>query len=529
MLLLSSPQFFSVIVILRAFYSRSSGNWRKNDKSLTTLKFTKLSRLLRDGATLVFYLKNFRTSPDCVDLVNFILCRSRCARNILHRLEAITTKPLLKKKCDSALIKLSIHLPKCHHQDKNQRSKNKKVQRRMVDNAMHSLINKSAQLQNNESLVKLVGLPRNIDSNVQAPINLTDHPDLDLIHGTHKPVAVPQPHLPSSSSAPPPNPNSSGTDGFPHLNKQSWEYIVRSGLAGGVAGCCAKTLIAPLDRIKILFQTGNPHYLQFRGSMKGLLNAMHHISRIDGIRGFYQGHSATLLRIFPYAAIKFITYEQFRNVFIPTPQHETHFRRLLSGSCAGLCSVFVTYPLDLIRVRMAYITHKKEAKLMKVIKHIYTENNFKGLKNFYHGFMPTMYGMVPYAGVAFLTHDLFHDIFKSKLLRKFAVAAPKPSDPADHHHHRQRKVMLCTWAELISGGLAGMLSQTAAYPFEIIRRRLQVTQDFQLNSWSMAKQIFKEKGWRGFYVGLSIGYIKVTPMVACSFYIYENMKYLLHI
>lgn len=120
LLLLSSPQFFSVIVILRAFYSRSFGNWRKNDKSLITLKFTKLSRILRDGATLVFYLKNFRT---CVDLDNFILYRSRCASNILHRLEGITTKPLLKKKCDSALIKLSIHLPKCHHQDKNQRSK----------------------------------------------------------------------------------------------------------------------------------------------------------------------------------------------------------------------------------------------------------------------------------------------------------------------------------------------------------------------------------------------------------------------
>jgi len=319
-------------------------------------------------------------------------------------------------------------------------------------------------------------------------------------------------------------------------------------VAGGVAGSCAKTLIAPLDRIKILFQTGNPHYLQFRGSMDGLCRAVRHIYSIDGVRGFYQGHSATLLRIFPYAAIKFITYEQFRNIIIPDHTYETHFRRLLSGACAGLCSVFFTYPLDLVRVRMAYVTHRKEAKLTSVIKDIYhnshdvphhhhhpvsttgdiaKKSTSCSLKNFYRGFMPTMYGMVPYAGVAFFTHDLVHDIFKSKMLSSIATHSSTSTD--DRHGSGSGRVMLKSWAELLSGGLAGMLSQTAAYPFEIIRRRLQVTKLSQLNTVSMARIIFKEKGWRGFYVGLSIGYIKVTPMVACSFYVYEHMKHYLNI
>ncbi|RAL58673.1 hypothetical protein DID88_002979 [Monilinia fructigena] len=31
-------------------------------------------------------------------------------------------------------------------------------------------------------------------------------------------------------------------------NKQSWDYMWRTGLAGGLAGSAAKTVVAPLDR-----------------------------------------------------------------------------------------------------------------------------------------------------------------------------------------------------------------------------------------------------------------------------------------
>ena len=33
-----------------------------------------------------------------------------------------------------------------------------------------------------------------------------------------------------------------------------------------------------------------------------------------GILGLFQGHSATLLRVFPYAAIKFMVYDQLEDV-----------------------------------------------------------------------------------------------------------------------------------------------------------------------------------------------------------------------
>jgi solute carrier family 25 protein 16 len=121
------------------------------------------------------------------------------------------------------------------------------------------------------------------------------------------------------------------------------DYIVKSLFAGGLAGSAAKTAIAPLDRVKILFQTSNPHYEKYsgtaihltKGSFLGVFKAIRVIYAENGFFGIFQGHSATLLRIFPYAAIKFMSYEQYRSMLMPEKSSETALKRLLAGSLAG--------------------------------------------------------------------------------------------------------------------------------------------------------------------------------------------------
>ncbi|OWB83952.1 hypothetical protein B5S33_g2588 [[Candida] boidinii] len=372
------------------------------------------------------------------------------------------------------------------------------------------------------------------------------------------------------------------------IDKRSLEYVVRSGVAGGIAGSAAKTLIAPLDRVKILFQTSNPHYRHLAGSFKGMFSAINLIYKSNGIKGLYQGHSATLLRIFPYAAIKFVCYEQLRTVLIPRDEFETAPRRLLAGSLAGVLSVFFTYPLDLIRVRLAFETSNSHinyghGKFFHTLKTIYNESprytfntggdlknesfitkamyNFTGknvqlmqaFSNFYRGFLPTIMGMIPYAGVSFYTHDLFHDIFRSNYLSQYTIAdsdypSPMLETKEEHKSHKShihtgqvktksessfdKRKPLKTWAQLLAGGAAGMLAQASAYPFEVIRRRMQVGAVTNSNGefYSISKTIsliYLEKGLKGFYVGLGIGFIKVVPMFACSFYVYERIKHYL--
>ncbi|EEQ45467.1 solute carrier family 25 (mitochondrial carrier protein), member 16 [Candida albicans P76067] len=383
-----------------------------------------------------------------------------------------------------------------------------------------------------------------------------------LIPSTSKPVysRIPIPgHLSNDQSTP--------IEDIKIIDKQSIDYIIRSGLAGGLAGSCAKTLVAPLDRIKILFQTSNPEFIKYRGTFGGFIDAGKRIWKADGVMGLYQGNSVTLLRIFPYAAIKFVAYEQIRTFLIPNDSYETAARRFMAGSLSGLASVFFTYPLDLVRVRLAFETrnlshsqihhHHKEfmahrrGRIFSTVSLIYNENPpikttdpswlklmrksfpspINHLANFYRGFAPTILGMIPYAGVSFYTHDLLHDILRSKWLAKYTVQSTNHQNVVvkkKGKSSRESRAPLKAYAQLFAGGLAGLCSQTAAYPFEVIRRRMQVggaiNQGQFLSFKNTAKLIYRENGLQGFFVGLSIGYMKVVPMVACSFFVYERMK-----
>ncbi|KAH7248852.1 mitochondrial carrier domain-containing protein [Fusarium redolens] len=341
----------------------------------------------------------------------------------------------------------------------------------------------------------------------------------------------------------------------PKAQMNSLEYVWKSGVAGGLAGCAGKTVVAPLDRVKILFQASNPRFAKYTGSWVGVASAMKDIHRYEGITGLYRGHSATLLRIFPYAGIKFLAYEQIRAIIIPDKHHETPMRRLLSGSLAGVTSVFFTYPLEVMRVRLAFETKRDgHSSLSSICRQIYNEQPVQktttarlpnapapvtaaaeataatvgaiapqtGLINFYRGFAPTVMGMLPYAGMSFLTHDTVGDILRSPRFAKHTTLPKKPNHPEG------KPAPLRSWAELTAGGIAGLISQTASYPLEVIRRRMQVGgavgDGRRLRIGETAGMIFRERGIPGFFVGLTIGYVKVFPMAAVAFYTYERMK-----
>lgn len=125
---------------------------------------------------------------------------------------------------------------------------------------------------------------------------------------------------------------------FAHFN-------ARTFISGGLAGSVAKTLVAPIDRVKILLQVHSTHYEGF-----GILSTFLQVVRQEGPLALYNGNGAQLLRIFPYAAMQFTSYELYKSLnrrFFGEKSNRI-INSVACGSLAGITAVTVTYPLDVI-------------------------------------------------------------------------------------------------------------------------------------------------------------------------------------
>lgn len=114
------------------------------------------------------------------------------------------------------------------------------------------------------------------------------------------------------------------------------------------------------------------------------------------------------------------------------------------------------------------------------------------------------------------------------------------------------QVQLLTGRELTTiermqcGALAGLFAQTGTYPMEVVRRRMQtfglVGQDTALSSLGEAKardllkpppvgrivkELYQEQGFRGFFKGVSMNWMKGPIAFSISFTAYDTVKILM--
>jgi hypothetical protein len=248
-------------------------------------------------------------------------------------------------------------------------------------------------------------------------------------------------------------------------------------IAGGVAGTLAKTIVAPLDRVKILFQVNNPHF-----AYEGIVGTLRKIVRTEGVLHLWRGNSATIARFFPYAAIQFMSYEKYKALLVPGEVKHPHpFLHLICGALAGATATIFTYPLDLMRARLA--SEVRSRTYRNVVHGLVQMYHKEGLYSWFKGMSPTLQGILPYAGVNFATYETLK------------YYAPK-----------KKNGELSSWWKLVCGGIAGAVGQTVSYPWDVIRRRRQIhgfstyapAVSFE-GSWHAMKCLVQTEGWRSLY------------------------------
>ncbi|KAF5094478.1 hypothetical protein D0Z00_003525 [Geotrichum galactomycetum] len=295
---------------------------------------------------------------------------------------------------------------------------------------------------------------------------------------------------------------------------------VSSFIAGGVAGAVSRTVVSPFERMKIIFQIQGPGSAAYEGVVPTLLKMW----REEGWRGFMRGNGVNCIRIVPYSAVQFSSYTVMKK-WVLDSKNVTSLNvgeRLIAGSIAGVASVAVTYPLDIVRTRLSIQTAsipnlkehyaslgQKPPGIVQVTKQIYrTEGGIFGL---YRGIVPTTMGVAPYVGINFAVYEYVREL----------LITPGESDPS-------------ALGKLASGAIAGAVAQTLTYPFDVLRRRFQVVSvdslGFKYNSvWHALSTIVKTEGFPGLYKGLSANLLKVVPSMAASWLSFEIVRDLLEL
>ena len=93
--------------------------------------------------------------------------------------------------------------------------------------------------------------------------------------------------------------------------------IFAAFLAGGVAGAVSRTVVSPLERLKILFQVQSVGREEYKLSVgKGLMKMW----KEEGWRGFMRGNGTNCVRIVPYSAVQFGSYNFYKRVSSDTFQ-----------------------------------------------------------------------------------------------------------------------------------------------------------------------------------------------------------------
>ncbi|XP_044126757.1 solute carrier family 25 member 45 [Bufo gargarizans] len=279
-------------------------------------------------------------------------------------------------------------------------------------------------------------------------------------------------------------------------------------VAGWISGALGLVVGYPIDTVKVRLQTQSKY--------RGIIDCIVKTHKKETILGFFKGMSfpvgivavSNSLMFGSYSnALLYITGTECKDWKNP-PQNHQFF---LAGCFSGIVQVYITAPVDLIKVRLQNQTElfKNKAKSdnlqaryrgpVHCVLSIYKAEGITGL---YRGSTALILRDVPTFGLYFLTYEV---------LCKWMTGDGEIPDP---------------WTMLFAGGCAGTLSWAAANPMDVIKSRLQMDgmQGVRYRGiLDCVSKSIEQEGFRVLCKGLTVNSLRAFPVSAVTFLSYEKL------
>jgi len=294
------------------------------------------------------------------------------------------------------------------------------------------------------------------------------------------------------------------------ITKEIKTAFYKDAIAGACAGTFAKTVVAPIERVKIIMQLQNSinsssikNVEQYKNA--SAWNVTKKVYREQGVLAFWRGNTANVMRQGGNAALNFMLMDWYKSAVTPIlnlslslPSNRTEKLRrkrravlssFLSGGLAGGTATTFLYPFEFLRTRLAMdIGHNEVTRQYpNGMRDVFCSTiKLDGVRGLYQGYGIAVGGVILYRAL----HLGGYDAIKTELA------------------HRNFENI--TWTQrFIIAQIVSLTAGTICYPIDSVRRRLMMQAGISpelrkyKNSIDCFIKVYSIEGIRGFYLGIA--------------------------
>lgn len=265
------------------------------------------------------------------------------------------------------------------------------------------------------------------------------------------------------------------------------------GCASAMAACCTH----PLDLLKVHMQTQ-----QGQISIFVMAKKLYHS---DGVRGFYNGLSASVTRQLTYSMTRFAVYDIGRKALTKDGRPMPFYEKVLLAGTAGAMGGFVGTPPDMVNVRM-----QNDVKLPKdqrrnykhAIDGLYRVFKEEGpIKMFSGATMATSRAVLVTIG-----QIAFYDQIKGML-----IGTPL---------FKKDNEILHFTSSFCAGGIATFLTM----PLDVMKTRMMNAPPGRYKNILACAVDIAKNGPQGFFKGFNAAFVRLGPHTILTFMFLEQIR-----